>query len=136
MTCAFIVDPTTHKSNHAHQVKLAAEGLEVPWTNGRQGSETREEHAQRTRRLHDADPGYHRAALRGLEVGRVRRGWTDEAMIEAVQAFHVRAGQWPHQIDFRSANGLPGVGTVARRYGSHRGLVRAAKETSLWRSSR
>lgn len=123
------VDPTTHNTNHADQVKLSAPELEVPWSDGRQEVSTRTQHASAARRRHE-DPAYHRAALRGLEAGRARRAWTDQAILQAVRDFRDRTGRWPAQRDFRRSNSLPGLGTVARRSGSHLRLVRACEGES------
>jgi hypothetical protein len=122
------VDPTTHNTNHRDQVKVAAPDLDVPWTDGRQEPQTCGEHAQRTQRRHREDAAYHRSALRGLARGRAQRAWTDEAVLRAVREFRDRTDRWPGQHDFRSANGLPGLGTVWRRYGSHLTVVLQAQK--------
>lgn len=64
--------------------------MEVPWSDGRQDAATRGEHALRTRRLHQVDSGYHRAAVHGLAKGRAQRAWTDDAILQAVRKFRVR----------------------------------------------
>ena len=104
---------------------MVAPDLDVPWSDGRQDVETRAEHARRTRRLHD-DPVYHGSALRGLDNGRRQRQWSDDAMLTAIRGFHSRAGRWPGQQDFRSANELPGYGTVQRRFSSAVSAVQLA----------
>lgn len=110
-------------------MKFSAPELEVPWSDGRHEASTRTQHAAAARRRHE-DPVYHRAAVRGLAAGRARRAWTDEAILQAVRDFRDRTGRWPTQRDFRNANSLPGLGTVARRYGSHLSLLRAIQEAS------
>ncbi|MGH2372755.1 MAG: homing endonuclease associated repeat-containing protein [bacterium] len=129
------VGPAPINSNHHSPAEVAAPNLDVPWSDGRQDDDTRADHAARTRRLHN-DPSYHRAALRGLAAGRRQRLWSDKAILTAIRDFHERAGRWPSQHDFRSANALPGVGTVQRRYGSHVRAVRRAQSTSSRPSSR
>lgn len=102
--------------------------MQVPWSDGRQDEETRAGHAERTRRLHRQDAAYRRAALQGLEKGRRQRRWADDAILNAIRDYHGRTGRWPGQHDFRSANGLPGYGTVQRRHGSHVTAVHTARE--------
>ncbi len=124
------VVPAPINSNHRDPATVAAPDLDVPWSDGRQDLETRVEHARRARHRHQTDASYHRAALRGLGRGRRLRQWSDGAILTAIQDFHVRTNRWPGQRDFRSANGLPGVGTIQRRYGSHVRAVRRAERSS------
>ncbi|MGH7427583.1 MAG: hypothetical protein ACREJ4_04405 [Candidatus Methylomirabilaceae bacterium] len=119
--------PAPINSNHRDPASVAAPDLDVPWSDGRQDLETRVDHARRTQCLHRTNPSYHRSALLGLEKSRQQRRWNDEAILGAIRDFHARTGRWPGQPDFRTVNGLPGVGTVLRRYGSHVTAVHQAQ---------
>jgi hypothetical protein len=66
--------------------------------------------------LHDAT--YRESSVRGLAKANEARSWSDEAILEAIRAFSRQQGRVPKQAEFRSGNGLPGYGTVWRRFGS------------------
>jgi hypothetical protein len=121
------VGPAPIDSNHHDPASVAAPDLNVSWSDGRQDPETRAEHARRTRRPHHENPRITARRLTGSK-GRTRRRWSDTAILTAIRAFNARAGRWPGQLDFRSANRLPGYGTVQRRYGS---TVTAVKLASM-----
>ena len=131
----FSVGPAPINSNHRSPARVAAPDLDVPWSDGRQDNETRAQHARRTGLLH-GNPSFHRAALRGLAKGHRQRQWSNSAILTAIQDFHDGTGRWPSQSDFRSANGLPGVGTVQRRFGSRVHAMQQAKRCSAAKPSK
>jgi hypothetical protein len=69
------------------------------------------------------EPAYREASLRGLAKATEACSWSDEAIVEAIRSFYRKQGRLPKQADFRSAKGLPGYGTVWRRFGSTKEAV-------------
>lgn len=93
--------------------------VEIRWSDGRSDPSRSPQRTVLVRERH-ADEDFHRAALDGLAQGSAARGWSDEAILEAISNFHTDRHRPPGQRDFRNANRLPGYGTVWRRYGSAR----------------
>ncbi|MGH2731308.1 MAG: homing endonuclease associated repeat-containing protein, partial [Actinomycetota bacterium] len=112
------MDPVSLNANHALGLHLGIPPPPIRWRDGREALPTRDLHRRRTKQRHQENPGYHKAALGGLERGRKRRAWSNEAILGAIHRFRREHGRWPIQKDFRSTHGLPGYATVWRRFGS------------------
>ena len=114
--------PASRNSNH---VELQCGPLlrEIP--DGR-GDLDLAEHRSELQRRRLSDPSYRNASLQSLAKSRDGRSWSDEAIFEAIRSFYSRHRRAPQQNDFRSGNGLPGYGTIWRRFGSVSGAVATA----------
>lgn len=117
------VDPTTHNANPDLKLECGPLPGEIPdersdpaLADGR--SELQKQRLQ--------DPAFRESSLYGLAKAREARSWSDVAILDAIRDFYRRHAQVPKQADFRSANGLPGCGTVWRRFGSDRKAVALA----------
>jgi len=127
-----LVDPVSLNANHAPGLQLGIPASTIAWRDGREALPTRELHRRATKRRHQDNPGFHEAALGGLDRGRERRAWSTEEILAAIRRFRRDHGRWPTQKDFRSAHGLPGYGTVWRRFDT----VAAAVELAHFEGTR
>lgn len=117
-----VVGPASRNSNHLY-VECGPLPEEIP--DGRNDPDLADRRSELQKKRLRNGP-YRDSSLRGLAKGREARSWSDEAIFEAIRSFYRKQERHPKQADFRSGHGLPGYGTVWRRFGSAKEAVAIA----------
>jgi hypothetical protein len=125
---ASLVGPRSHNANPKIPLDCGPLREEIPDERSDPALASRRSELQKKRLR---EPAYREASLRGLAKAREARFWSEEGILQAIQNFYRQQGTTPRQADFRSANGLPGCGTVWRRFGSVKEAVDLALSRHL-----
>lgn len=127
MQVSELVDPATLNANPQIELDSGLLPAEIPDERSDPAWADRRSELQK-QRLRDST--YRESSLRGLAKAREARSWSEEAILKAIRSFNRTQGRPPKQADFRSVNGLPGYGTVWRRFGSAKKAVALALSDS------
>jgi hypothetical protein len=122
------VDPASHNANPKIALDCGPLREEIPDERSDPALADRRSELQKKRLR---EPAYREASLTGVAKAREARCWSEVGILQAIQNFYRQQGTAPRQADFRSAKGLPGYGTVWRRFGSVKGAVAIALGVGL-----